>query len=79
MGDDRTTPEGRSPRVTLIWGQGHVGISKKTVPQANDMCECGHAFEAHEHYRKGTECSICDVRACSAFSAVTVAEYSNAQ
>ena len=56
-----------------------MGISKKTVPQANDMCACGHAFEAHEHYRKGTECSICDVKACSAFSAVTVAEYSNAQ
>lgn len=56
-----------------------VGISKKTVPQANDMCECGHAYEAHEHYRKGTECSICDVRACSEFSAVAVTEYSNAR
>lgn|GEM_PF-1995902 len=56
-----------------------MGISKKTVPQANDMCACGHPFEAHEHYRKGTECSICDVRTCSAFSAATVSEFSKAQ
>lgn len=54
-------------------------MSKKVVPQASDLCACGHAYEAHEHYRKGTECSICDVRVCSAFSAATVAEYSNAQ
>jgi hypothetical protein len=56
-----------------------VGSSKKSVPQGNDMCACGHAYEAHEHYRKGTECSICDIRACSAFSAATVPEFSRIQ
>ena len=56
-----------------------MGISKKTTPQAGDMCACGHAYEAHEHYRKGTECAICDVRSCSAFSAASVPEYSNIQ
>ena len=47
---------------------------KKTEQQSN-MCSCGHAREAHEHYRPGTECAICDVRSCSAFTAVTVTEY----
>ncbi len=40
------------------------------------MCACGHHREAHEHYRRGTECAICDVRACSSFTAVSVPEYS---
>lgn len=53
-----------------------MGIGKKTVPQSTDMCACGHVREAHEHYRRGTECSICDIRQCSAFSVATVPEYS---
>ena len=24
-------------------------------------CRCGHPRDAHEHYRKGTECALCDV------------------
>lgn len=49
---------------------------KKTAPQASDMCACGHAREAHEHYRRGSECAICDVRVCSAFTGVAVEQYS---
>ena len=24
------------------------------------VCGCGHAKDAHEHYRRGTDCSACD-------------------
>lgn len=43
-----------------------------------DQCECGHAREAHEHYRRGTECAICDIRQCSQFRPVAVPVYSQA-
>lgn len=23
-------------------------------------CVCGHAQDAHEHYRPGTDCALCD-------------------
>jgi hypothetical protein len=22
-------------------------------------CTCGHGFDAHEHYRRGTDCALC--------------------
>jgi len=24
------------------------------------VCTCGHALEAHRHYRRGTDCALCD-------------------
>jgi len=32
-----------------------------------EICECGHVREAHEHYRKGTDCGICGAETCGAF------------
>ena len=32
-----------------------------------DPCVCGHAKEAHEHYRQGTDCGACGATACAAF------------
>ena len=29
-----------------------------------DECRCGHAFAAHEHFRRGTECVLCEPGAC---------------
>jgi len=29
-------------------------------------CTCGHKHEAHEHYRRGTDCALC---ACPKFRA----------
>ncbi len=47
--------------------------SKRTDAMVeSDVCECGHGRDAHEHYRKGTECSLCDIRACAEFRAVVV-------
>lgn len=47
----------------------------KTTPTSSQMCSCGHPYAAHEHYRRGTECAICDVRTCSAFTAVAANAY----
>jgi hypothetical protein len=29
-------------------------------------CRCGHAEQAHEHYRRGTDCALCE---CARFRA----------
>jgi hypothetical protein len=31
------------------------------------LCRCGHRFEAHDHYRAGTECVICGSLGCRRF------------
>lgn len=53
-----------------------MGTQQQNIPQSSDMCACGHEREAHEHYRRGTECAICDIRDCSSFTAVSVPVYS---
>ena len=30
-------------------------------------CSCGHRYVAHEHYRAGTDCSLCPPDACHRF------------
>lgn len=35
------------------------------------LCRCGHAFVAHEHLRRGTDCSLCTAELCPAFRADT--------
>lgn len=35
---------------------------------ADKVCRCGHAHEAHTHYRRGTDCAICGADNCKAFS-----------
>ena len=38
-------------------------------------CACGHAEDAHEHYRRGSDCGACGPATCARFkaSSVTVA------
>jgi hypothetical protein len=38
-------------------------------PTVVEPCACGHAREAHEHYRPGTDCGVCGATACSAYRA----------
>jgi hypothetical protein len=33
----------------------------------NPVCVCGHAREAHEHYRRGTDCATCGPELCPKF------------
>jgi hypothetical protein len=30
-------------------------------------CRCGHAVEAHEHYRPGSDCGACGAQGCRRF------------
>jgi hypothetical protein len=39
-------------------------------------CECGHLGEAHEHYRPGTDCSLCT---CERFRPVPVTTRTNSR
>ena len=32
-----------------------------------DGCRCGHARNAHEHYRAGTDCALCRPGVCNRF------------
>ena len=41
-----------------------LGWSKPKGPQE---CACGHATEAHEHYRRGSDCALCE---CARYKAV---------
>jgi hypothetical protein len=36
-------------RLPLMNGDGRTGPA----------CKCGHAHAAHQHYRSGSECSVC--------------------
>jgi hypothetical protein len=35
----------------------------------DEMCECGHPAEMHEHYRPGTDCGECGSALCPEFRA----------
>jgi hypothetical protein len=48
------------------------GVRKQTivVPVVNtgrQSCRCGHTRDAHEHYRSGTECSLCPSGECHSY------------
>lgn len=32
---------------------------RRTAAPAPATCRCGHAADAHEHYRAGSDCSFC--------------------
>jgi hypothetical protein len=34
-----------------------------------EPCLCGHAREAHKHFRRGTDCGACGAQECGAFKA----------
>lgn len=34
-------------------------LSLHYVTAGNPRCVCGHTWEAHEHYRDGSDCSRC--------------------
>jgi hypothetical protein len=37
-----------------------------------DLCRCGHAIAAHEHFRRGTECVLCEPGSCPRYRRVGV-------
>jgi len=32
----------------------------RTAAEASRACRCGHVADAHEHYRRGTDCAVCE-------------------
>lgn len=34
-------------------------------------CICGHLYEAHQHYRAGTDCGACVATACARYRGAT--------
>lgn len=47
------------PIVTVPAGAAPVVTPPATTPVANP-CRCGHGRDAHEHFRRGTDCAGCD-------------------
>jgi hypothetical protein len=41
---------------------GPAPVLPLVAPSATDAatCACGHQREAHEHYRRGSDCALCD-------------------
>ena len=37
------------------------------APTVVEPCACGHAREAHEHYRRGSDCGACGAETCGRF------------
>jgi hypothetical protein len=40
------------------------------TPTVVKPCACGHAQEAHEHYRPGTDCGTCGAAQCEEYRPV---------
>lgn len=40
-------------------------------PEGAKLCICGHDRTAHEHYRSGSDCSLCPTRSCRKFRSAT--------
>lgn len=50
-----SVPEFRSPTAV------RPVVALRTVAEAEPAtCVCGHAQAAHEHYRPGSDCALCD-------------------
>jgi hypothetical protein len=43
-------------------------MSSDAVDGRNLRCSCGHAHEAHEHYRRGSDCALCPAGVCAKFT-----------
>ena len=41
----------------------------RPAPPVVDPCVCSHGREAHEHWRRGTDCGVCGRAGCAAFRA----------
>jgi hypothetical protein len=37
-----------------------------------NICTCGHARSSHEHYRPGSDCSLCTAGACVRYRSDTI-------
>jgi hypothetical protein len=49
-------------RVTLVVDAPPCTVMPRrwSLVHAAAECRCGHAADAHRHYRSGTDCALCD-------------------
>jgi hypothetical protein len=59
---DAAAPDAAAPDAPVVQ-------PPRTVPRAPvvDPCVCSHGREAHEHWRRGTDCGVCGREGCAAF------------
>jgi hypothetical protein len=38
------------------------GTRPRSPEEQASACRCGHVRDTHEHYRRGTDCAVCDCR-----------------
>jgi hypothetical protein len=43
-------------------------MSQDAVTARDQQCTCGHTHEAHEHYRRGSDCALCPAGSCVRFT-----------
>ena len=61
-------------RVSNLWASGHPvtrGDRRRVrteIPRETRDMTCLHDFDAHEHYRPGSECSLCPEGVCPSYS-----------
>jgi hypothetical protein len=53
--------------VRLTGGSDAFVTTPAQAPGAAQLCVCGHPKIAHEHYRPGTDCSLCPPGLCDRF------------
>ena len=57
------TPRTAPPVESAAPGTAPAGIDTTTTPPvqapATNPCRCGHDRDAHEHFRRGTDCAGC--------------------
>ena len=71
-GSSVLTPPVGIPAVPAQRGSDRVPAMPPSAPPTPPSavvapCVCGHARQAHEHYRRGTDCGACGVGACPGF------------
>ena len=49
--------------TTTIW----VVADTEDVARTEPVCKCGHSRGSHLHYRKGTDCGVCQNGECTRF------------
>ncbi len=55
-------PEFRGGRARRKWLRSVPPQHGQPVQDTSPACACGHGKTAHEHYRRGSDCALCDCR-----------------
>ena len=48
------------PRVRHLHLVPLIAVALSPVAAAGQGCTCGHTRTAHQHYRRGTDCAVCN-------------------